>query len=160
MEHQQQDQVFYTNFSIVMATLFGIFFICIIAAAMVSPKKAHTELEIAALQQRLAPIGQVVTDPAALLKAQPEKAARLTMSGDDILAATCNACHMTGVLGAPKEGDKAAWAARLQAAGSVDALAHIAMTGKNAMPPRGGNPDLTDDEVTAAVQAMLGKAGL
>ena len=65
-----------------------------------------------------------------------------------------------GVLGAPKEGDTAAWQARLSAAGGVDGLVASVINGKNAMPPRGGNHDLSDEEVKAGVQQMLKLSGL
>lgn len=68
----------------------------------------------------------------------------------------CKACHETGVAGAPKTGDKAAWAPRI-ATGSA-ALLKSAITGKNAMPPRAGDASLSDDELKAAVEYLVGKA--
>ncbi|WP_287669102.1 c-type cytochrome [Accumulibacter sp.] len=64
------------------------------------------------------------------------------------------ACHASGAAGAPKAGDKAAWAPRI-ATGSA-ALIKSAINGKNAMPPKGGNPDLSDAEVKAAVEHLVG----
>ncbi len=68
----------------------------------------------------------------------------------------CKACHDAGVAGAPKTGDKAAWAPRI-ATGQA-ALLKSAINGKNAMPPRAGDPTLTDDELKAAVEFLVGKA--
>ena len=57
-------------------------------------------------------------------------------SGEALYKQTCFVCHATGVAGAPKFGDKAAWAPRLQQ--GVPALVQSAMKGKGAMPPKGG----------------------
>lgn len=75
--------------------------------------------------------------------------------GEKVYSATCLACHGAGVLGAPKTGDKAGWAARV--AKGAAALHKTAIDGVNMMPPRGGNPSLTDADVTAAVDFMLSK---
>lgn len=77
-------------------------------------------------------------------------------SAEAIYNTICKACHEAGVAGAPKTGDKAAWSARI-ATGSA-ALLKSAIGGKNAMPPRGGAADLTDDELKAAVEYLVGKA--
>ena len=76
--------------------------------------------------------------------------------GATIYNTLCSACHATGVAGAPKTGDKAAWAPRI-ATGSA-ALLKSATEGKNAMPARGGAADLTDAELKAAVDYLVGKA--
>lgn len=77
-------------------------------------------------------------------------------SGQAVYDTICKACHEAGVAGAPKTGDKAAWAPRI--ATGAAALLKSATSGKNAMPPRGGAADLTDDELKAAVEFLVGKA--
>jgi len=67
--------------------------------------------------------------------------------------AACVVCHAAGVAGAPKSGDKDAWAARLKQ--GVDALYQAALKGKGAMPPKGGNTSLADGDVKAAVDFMI-----
>ena len=69
---------------------------------------------------------------------------------------TCAVCHATGLAGAPKFGDKAAWAPRI--ATGLDTLHNSALHGKNAMPPKGGNLALTDTDVTAAVDYIVAAA--
>lgn len=64
----------------------------------------------------------------------------------------CTACHAAGVAGAPKLGDKAAWAARLPA--GVDGLTASAIKGKGAMPPKGGSA-ASDAEIKAVVAYMV-----
>ncbi len=66
----------------------------------------------------------------------------------------CAACHGMGIAGAPKVGDKAAWAPRL-AQGAATLHKH-AIEGIRAMPAKGGNPALSDADVTAAVDHMVG----
>ncbi len=77
-------------------------------------------------------------------------------SAETIYNTICKACHDTGVAGAPKTGDKAAWAPRI-AQGDA-ALLQSVINGKNAMPPRAGDATLTDDELKAAVAFLTGKA--
>ena len=76
--------------------------------------------------------------------------------GATVYNTICMACHATGVAGAPKTGDKAAWAPRI-ATGNA-AMLKTATNGKGAMPPRGGAADLSDAELKAAVDYLVGKA--
>ena len=76
--------------------------------------------------------------------------------GETIYNAVCAACHAGGLVGAPKTGDQAAWAPRI--ATGMAALQKSASNGKNAMPARGGAADLSDDELKAAVDYLVGKA--
>jgi len=64
----------------------------------------------------------------------------------------CSTCHAAGVAGAPKLGDKAAWAPRI--AQGVDALTASAIKGKGAMPPRGG-ASASDADIKALVAYMV-----
>lgn len=76
--------------------------------------------------------------------------------GASIYNSICQACHATGIAGAPKSGDKAAWAPRL--AQGKATLYKNALNGKNAMPPKGGAADLTEAELKAAVDHLTGLA--
>ena len=80
-------------------------------------------------------------------------AAMAERDGATVYNTKCLACHMTGVAGAPKVGDKAAWDARM--ASGMEAVLAVAKTGKGAMPPMGTCMDCTDGELTAAIQHML-----
>jgi cytochrome c5 len=77
-------------------------------------------------------------------------------NGKTAYEANCVACHATGVAGAPKIGDKAAWAPRLKQ--GMDTLHQSALKGKGAMPPKGGNMGLSDADVTAAVDYLAGQS--
>ncbi|MCM2264681.1 MAG: c-type cytochrome [Desulfuromonadales bacterium] len=76
--------------------------------------------------------------------------------GEEVYLKVCAACHATGVAGAPKTGDKAAWAHHLKA--GIDHMVKAAIQGKGAMPPRGGQATLSDEEVRAAVSYMVEKS--
>ncbi|WP_301102185.1 c-type cytochrome [Propionivibrio sp.] len=76
--------------------------------------------------------------------------------GASIYSTVCIACHAGGVAGAPKTGDKAAWAPRIATGNAV--LLKNAANGKGAMPPRGGAADLSDAELKAAVDYLIDKA--
>ncbi len=65
----------------------------------------------------------------------------------------CAACHAVGAAGAPKSGDKAAWAPRIRK--GEDALVASVVKGLGVMPPRGGNPSLTDAQIRAAVRYQI-----
>lgn len=162
MDHKDHDKVFFANFGIVMSALFGIFFICILAARLIDSGDIHQDdaVAVARIEERIRPVGVVVTDPAALVKVSAAPAAREPMSGEQVNARLCAGCHGAGVLGAPKTGDKTAWTARLSAAGELDALVASSIKGKNAMPPKGGDASLSDDEVRAAVQYLLKQSGV
>ena len=76
-------------------------------------------------------------------------------AGEKLYKSACLACHMAGVAGAPKLGDKAAWSA-LEAKG-MDALMKTTINGKGAMPPRGATK-ADDATLKAAVEYMLAKS--
>ena len=71
---------------------------------------------------------------------------------------TCAMCHAAGVAGAPKPGDKADWGPRI--AQGKDTLYKHAIEGfngaKGSMPARGGNAKMSDEDVKAAVDYMVG----
>ncbi len=106
------------------------------------------------------PAAPAETTPPAAPAEKPAEAAPApaasTANGEAIYNATCFACHKTGVAGAPLFGNKELWAPRI--ATGMDALVHSALNGKGAMPPKGGNTALSDDEVKAAVAYMVNSA--
>jgi cytochrome c5 len=82
-------------------------------------------------------------------------AASASDAGKKVYDTYCAACHVAGVAGAPKFGDKAAWAPRI--ATGMDALYSAVIKGKGAMPAKGGSP-ASDDDIKAAVQYMVAAA--
>jgi cytochrome c5 len=77
-------------------------------------------------------------------------------AGEKLYKQSCNACHAAGVAGAPKTGDKVAWAPRITL--GVDALVSSVVKGKGAMPPRGASGNATDAEIRAAVEYLVAQA--
>lgn len=85
--------------------------------------------------------------------AEPKAAAA---DGEAVYNKACLACHATGAAGAPKLGDKAAWAPRI--AQGNDAMYTSAIKGKGVMPAKGGVTSLSDAEVKAAVDFLVAKS--
>ena len=154
-----QDKAFVSTFAGVLGILVAFTFaIIIIASILTSGDKPDPQAAARQVQERIAPIGTVITDASQLAK--PAAAPHAPLSGEQIVSQTCSACHAAGMLGAPKIGDKSAWGPRLKAAGGVDGLVAVASKGKGSMPPRGGNPDLSDAELKSAIEQMLKQTGL
>jgi len=78
-------------------------------------------------------------------------------SGAEVVDQVCAACHATGVLGAPKIGDHAAWAERYKA--GKDEMLKLATHGIRAMPPRGGST-FNDQQMKDAIAYMLHESGI
>jgi cytochrome c5 len=78
-------------------------------------------------------------------------------SGKQIVDSACVACHGQGVNGAPRIGDRKAWATR--ASQGLSSLTQHALDGIRRMPAHGGNPDLTDREIQRAVVYMVNQSG-
>ena len=76
-------------------------------------------------------------------------------AGEALYKQACFACHAASVAGAPKFGDKAAWAPRIQT--GLDMLTTSVIKGKNAMPPKGGS-SASDADIRAAVEYMVSAA--
>ena len=78
-------------------------------------------------------------------------------SGKEIVDSLCISCHGTGANGAPKIGDKKAWAPRAEK--GLSGLSKSAMQGIRQMPAHGGNPNLTDTEIERAITYMVNQSG-
>lgn len=88
------------------------------------------------------------------------QAAAADVDGGKVWNSACFACHKTGAAGAPKMGDKEAWAPRISQ--GMDTLKQHAIQGfkgkKGFMPAKGGRADLSDAQVGAAVEYMVGNS--
>lgn len=106
-----------------------------------------------------------VVEEAAATAAQPQSAAAVATepvasigkAGQQTFKSVCAMCHETGLMNAPKVGSKDDWAPRI-AQGKATLVKH-AIEGIRTMPARGGNPGLSDEEVTQAVIYMANEAG-
>lgn len=164
------DLDFLKRFSMVVAFLvvvtFGLILFAHYINALIPP-----EVSPAAQQReraRIAPVGavyagttgaaaQAAASAAALAAASAKVAYGGTMDGEVIFNNLCTGCHTSGVGGAPTL-DPAHWTARVaQGMDVVYAHAIDGYTGPDGgvMPPKGGNPALTDDQVKATVDWMV-----
>lgn len=89
----------------------------------------------------------------------PRFAEEALAKGRGIWMGTCRNCHLLGISGAPAVSDYAAWQARIEK--DRDLLYQSALNGIKGedgefrMPPRGGIPQLKDEQVRLAVDYML-----
>ena len=136
---------------VVLAFLIPILLISIIASLAMRSVEPSAEVKSdEAIAKRLKPVGQVVVAEGSDVPGQ--------QSGKQVVEAVCSACHLTGMLNAPKIGDQAAWGLLIKNDGQQH-LTEAAIKGIRQMPPKGGNPQLTDDEVARAVAYMANQAG-
>ena len=130
-----------------LVPIFGIVLLVqLVTSAPGADPNAMTPESVAA---RIQPVGRVEFGAAG--------GAAGARSGEEIVKSVCATCHQTGVANAPKIGDKVAWAPRIKE--GFDELVKDAIKGKGAMPPKGGNPSLSDDDVARAVAFMANQAG-
>jgi len=152
------DRDFWKFFSGLVVTLVAVTVVLFVVANAIGakPRKTEAAMEAKAIAERIKPVGEVsVASGEAALNAMMSPA-HAADKGKAVFDATCVACHGAGIAGAPKVGDKAAWTPRI--AKGNDALYQSALKGKGAMPPKGGNTALKDEDVKAAVDYMVSKA--
>lgn len=152
-----EDSTFFVNFLIVLGALIAIALLAgVLAGSMSSSDDGIDPRAAAVVEGRIAPTGQVaVGEPPAEAEAG-EVIAKAPRSGQEIVDTVCAGCHASGIAGAPKLADNAAWAP--VSAKGFDAVLANAIDGIGGMPPRGGS-DATDDELRDAVMVMLKQAG-
>jgi cytochrome c5 len=170
----KSDQSFIRQFGWLIAGLHVLALVLLIMAYTIYTGAAKETNPQAAqkIAERLAPAGAVYagdTGRASMLAAQ-EAAAKAAASqvafggstdGKTVYEGLCHSCHTAGVAGAPKLGDKAAWAPRI--AEGIDTLVKHAIEGYhgpdgNFMPPKGGMPSLTDEQVANTVKWIVDQA--
>ncbi|MBK4737035.1 c-type cytochrome [Noviherbaspirillum pedocola] len=113
----------------------------------------------AATPQNAAPASAAAPTPAAPAPAPTSTSATAADAGQKLYASACVACHGAGVAGAPKFGDKTAWADRLKQ--GKDVLYEHAIKGfqgKNGIMPAKGGSSASDEEVKAAVDYIAAAA--
>jgi cytochrome c5 len=110
--------------------------------------KPVAQVNVASADMQREPVKNAVTAP------PPRR------DGQQVYQATCFACHGAGIAGAPKLGDRSQWAKHI--AKGLDTLYASAVNGvqgsTGAMPAKGGNPALSNAEVRAAVDYMVGRS--
>lgn len=168
-----RDQKFFDMYSLVIGVLAFIALLILVGAMQLSKitqgvYTADTAEYQSAVAERIRPVGKVylpgeeASAGEPQVKEAPASAPVATvLSGPQVFNEACIACHGSGVGGAPVVGDAAAWQARI--AQGKDTLYQHALEGfagqSGYMPPKGGRLDLSDDEITGAVDYMVSEAG-
>ena len=168
MSNAQDDAIFVRNFSLVLAGLAVIGIICFILAKIVNGSYEATLGGDRSASKRIAPAGSVnVGEPMVVAGAGGDTATAMASTedkpvpsdpGEATYGKICFSCHDAGIAFAPKLGDKEAWASRMEK--GTEMLVSNAINGiqgEGIMPARGGLPNLSDEEVRAAVMFMLSK---
>ena len=170
----QQDTIPVRNLALGLAAGFGAVAAIVIMVLLLSQlglddgHEKSTDL----ISERLKPVGEVnvegdvVAEPVKPTTIPPTEDKTTTKpvvsyepsridlaQGEKIYNSACALCHATGIAGAPKFGEKKAWAPRV--AKGLPALFTTALQGLNAMPPKGGQPALPDEDVKSAVAYMV-----
>ena len=138
--------------TVVLAFLIPIILIIMLANLVTSGNKVGAgsdTLTPAAIEARIKPVASFDLVDA--------NAPKVFKTGQQVFDSTCTACHTAGAAGAPKVGDHAAWAPFIKT--GYDAMIKNAIHGIGAMPPKGGNPSLSDYEVARAIAYMANKSG-
>jgi len=164
----KQDSHFFNNFSLVLGILFavtiGLFAFARHVGANNQGKQVTTDPQfLESVEQRLQPVARVAVggQDNSALKIQSSgpalPVAALPADGTAAYETACSACHGAGIAGAPKTGDKVAWAPRI--AQGKDTLYNHALHGFNGksgvMPAKGGRADWPDDLIKQAVDHMI-----
>ena len=160
------DRNFVKTFSGLVAALAALTVVIFILAQMVvsasNLKKDKTVAQNdAAVAERIKPVGEITVSSNAVMDTLiPTANAAGADKGKATYDGTCAVCHGAGIAGAPKFGDKVAWASHI--AKGIDTLHTHALKGfqgkTGMMPAKGGNAGLPDADVKAAVDYMVGKS--
>jgi len=171
----KQDTHFFNVFSMVIGLLVAVaialFALARIVASQTQDKQVFEDASyVKNVEERISPFAKVAVagqDNAALAikpDAAPSAAqagsAEMPKTGEALFQQTCSACHGAGIAGAPKAGDKAAWAPRIDK-GMATLYEHAEkgfQGSSGVMPAKGGRPDAPDDLVKQAVDYMVGMA--
>jgi cytochrome c5 len=169
----KQDSQFITLFSIVIGILVAITILLFALARAVAGRTQVVDvykdpIYLASLQRNSAPFAQEAVagqdNSAMAIKAPvgagPAVAMAVPKNGNEVFESVCKTCHGTGLAGAPKAGDKSAWAARI-AEGKATLYQHAlnGYSGKTGvMPAKGGRADLPDDLIKQGVDYMMSLA--
>jgi cytochrome c5 len=152
-EHQEGPIKSPRQLAVVVALAFAVPIILASLLASLASRSIRPDegsLSSEAVADRIQPVARLNVGDAA-------SEAKGTRSPEQVVQTTCAACHQTGAAGAPKISDRAAWAPRI--AKGLKGLLQSAIKGVGAMPPRGGNPDLTDTELESAIALMANQSG-
>jgi cytochrome c5 len=162
----EHDRKFFDTFMLVLSVLIlvavGLYALARIISANTQEQYVLKDPTLrAAVEERIAPVAKLAIagqDNSALAPKQPEAAAPAAdLGGEEVYNMACVACHGAGVAGAPKFGDKGAWAKRIaQGTATLNEHAIKGYQGQAGfMPAKGGRTDLSDQSIINAVEFMV-----
>ncbi len=143
-----------------LAVLGGLLFVALILGEAVFPRhgdEAGAVMGVGSMDDIAMRLEPVVTLAAIRANASESSGDTASMSPRQLYEAACMACHASGVAGAPKTGDSAAWQPRL--GNGIDGMLSTAITGKGAMPPKGGST-YSDEQLRSIIEFILAESGL
>ena len=134
-----------------MVIIFGLILVCAVVLGLLIAKPAGEAAApvVATVAENIKPVAAV--EVAAASDVHVEK------TGAEVVKGGCAMCHAAGLMNAPKIGDKAQWEPRI--ALGYETLVKHAVEGIRTMPAKGGNPDLTEGEIAAAVAELANQSG-
>ncbi len=157
MSSNMSDSDFVKNFSLMIGALAALAIVVFIIANIVGAKPVTiSSADDNAVVARIQPVGKLVVAKAVSAVANAIVPTAKAADGMSTYNTACMACHGTGAAGAPKLGDKTAWAPRI--AKGKAALYASSLKGIGAMPPKGGRADFSDDVIKAAVDYLISKS--
>jgi len=171
---RQQDVKFINHFSLIIGILVALAVLIFAFSRSVAGRTQDVDVfkdsaYVADVQQRTAPFAReaIAGQNNAALKieaaagAGPSVALPVPANGKDLFEQVCNTCHGPGLVGAPKAGDKAAWASAItEGKPTLYQHALAGFTGTTGtMPPKGGRTDLSDALIKQGVDYMMSLVG-
>lgn len=163
MQTKKSDKFFVGSLVIIGALVLVVYLILnsmlSLADSVIPPPKMTPE----AISERIAPVAQerIGEEPIVVATVEADAAEGADTSeeigpGKQVFTAVCATCHVSGLLQAPRIGNKDDWALRI--AKGIETLYDHAINGFKNMPARGGRQDLSDEDVKAAVSYMVSQS--
>ena len=168
----KHDTHFFNTFSLVIGLLVSVAIVLFAFARVVASKTQVAEvyaddLYRSGVEERIKPFVRVAVtgkDNSALVMTGLNSGSAIVLEvpkdGPALYESVCKTCHLTGLIGSPKTGDKAAWAPRIKQGKST--LYEHALKGytgtDGTMPAKGGRTDLDDELIKAGVDYLVSQA--
>ncbi len=163
MQEKKSDKFLVGSLLIIGALVFLVYLILDSMLSLADSVVSPPIMTPAAISARIAPVAQERIGEEPIVQASNDTSTAEVIKtdadagpGNQIFTAVCATCHVSGLLQAPRIGNKDDWAPRLEK--GMDTLYDHAINGFKNMPARGGRQDLSDEEVKAAVDYMISQS--
>ncbi|MDT8311019.1 MAG: c-type cytochrome [Methylophaga sp.] len=163
MQAKKSGKFLVGSLAIIGVLVFAVYLILNSMLSLADGVVAPPKMDAAAISERIAPVAQerVGEEPIVEASADNGQAEAVAASddkgpGNQVFTAVCATCHVSGLLQAPRLGNKGDWAPRIEK--GMETLYTHAINGFKNMPARGGRQDLSDEDVKAAVDYMVSQS--